>query len=108
MRMHEIISESDWAGDLRNAIIGVISQRMAQDDTSMEMSEMIRALAAQGFRLNSGQVIAAVDSSGYASNVTDEEITFMGNIGDEFAASSTADDLSTIADREASSSINKN
>tara|TARA_B100002019_G_C21194635_1_gene560713 strand:+ start:319 stop:648 length:330 start_codon:yes stop_codon:yes gene_type:complete len=73
MLIREILTES-YDDDLIAVVRDLIVMAMNQDLSSIKMDNFQQALSDQGYDLDPEQIIQAVDKSGYASSVDDQEI----------------------------------
>jgi hypothetical protein len=74
MLINDIILSENYTGELIDAVRRLLVQMMSSDIGSMPTSKFKHSLAQQGFVVSTEELIAAVDSSGFASSVDREQI----------------------------------
>lgn len=90
MRLHELflrefddLGADDMASSSEELILAVqdlLSKLMADDVASISTQDFSDMLSQQGFVISDEELIAAVDASGFASSVTQNEITPKGEL----------------------------
>lgn len=113
MRLHELYirefqefdggSMTSSSDELIMAVQDLLSMFMADDVQSISTEKFSNMLAAQGYTVSDEELIAAVDASGFAASISQDEITPKGELppeimgGDQEELPDTADMASDAA-----------
>ena len=105
MLIRDIITES-YNDDLLSAVQDLLAIISSKDLKKIKTPHFKKLLAKQGFVASTDEIIQAVDTSGFASSVNDEEIIPMGNLsGDIDTDSDPGIDVSKMAGNQAMKDI---
>lgn len=74
MLIREVVLAENYAEELVQAVQDLLSRLMSQDIKKISTERFATMLAKQGYTTSTDELIQAVDASGFASSVNDQEI----------------------------------